>query len=79
MRKHKLKGGVDLFKENEFKAEVIRNGLTMKQVADALNIDAASLYRKTNGTSDFFRGEINELIKILHLDNEAVMRIFFAV
>ncbi len=68
-----------MFKENEFKAEVIRNGLTMKQVADALNIDTASLYRKINGTSDFFRGEINELIKLLHLDNDAVMRIFFAV
>jgi predicted transcriptional regulator len=67
-----------LFKENEFKAEVVRNGLTMKQVADALNIDVASLYRKISGTSDFYRGEISALIKILHLDDEAIMRIFFA-
>ena len=67
-----------MFKENEFKAEIVRNGLTMKQVADALNIDVASLYRKINGTSDFYRGEINALIEILHLDDEAIMRIFFA-
>ena len=67
-----------MFQKNEFKAEVIRRGMTLDNVADALGINPASLHRKMNGASDFYRGEIEKIIKILHLSGEEVLRIFFA-
>ncbi len=56
-----------MFQKNEFKAEVIRRGMTLDNVADALGINPASLHRKMNGASDFYRGEIEKIIKTLHL------------
>lgn len=67
-----------MFQKNEFKAEVIRRGMTLDNVADALGINPASLHRKMNGASDFYRGEIEKIIKTLHLSEEEVLRIFFA-
>ena len=67
-----------LFQKNEFKAEVIRREMTLESVARAINIDVASLHRKMNGTSDFYRKEIEGLIELLSLSSEDVMRIFFA-
>lgn len=67
-----------LFQKNEFKAEVVRRNLTLENVATAIGIDAATLHRKMNGVSDFYRSEIEKIIKYLNLSNEDVLRIFFA-
>jgi transcriptional regulator with XRE-family HTH domain len=67
-----------MFQKNEFKAEVVRRGLSLDEVAKAIGINPASLHRKMNGTSDFYRGEIERIIKLLGLNGEDVIRIFFA-
>ena len=67
-----------MFQKNEFKAEVVRRGLSLDEVAKAIGINPASLHRKMNGTSDFYRGDIERIIKLLGLNGEDVIRIFFA-
>lgn len=67
-----------MFNKNEFRAEVIRRGLTLNQIAEGLGISPTSLNRKMNGESDFFRNEIEKIIHTLHLSGEEVLRIFFA-
>lgn len=65
-----------MFDTRKFKAQVILAGLTMKQVAAELGIDEATLYRKMNGTSDFYRRELQQLCNLLRIDDPA--SIFFA-
>ena len=48
-----------MFQENEFKAELVRQGYTVNSLVVAMKeagmaINVATLYRKMNGTSDFF-------------------------
>lgn len=64
------------FKENELQAEIVRNGLTTKTFCKKLGINPATFYRKTNGKTDFYRNEIVKISEILHLDKEAICRIF---
>ena len=66
-----------MFNKNKFRAKVIENGLTMKQIAEMLHISEVTLYRKINGTSDFTRKEIQKLKEILKLDTKTVEEIFF--
>lgn len=65
-----------MFDKKRFKAAVVLAGLTLRQVAIELNIDEATLYRKMNGESDFYRREIQQLCDILEIKNPA--DIFFA-
>lgn len=67
-----------MFKKNEFRAEVVRNGMSLEDVAKAIGINYVSLHRKMNGTSDFYRGEIEKIVRLLNLSGEDVLRIFFA-
>lgn len=64
-----------MFNENEFRAQVIRAGKTMKQVAEFLGIDVSTLYRKIRAGGNFTREEINGLIDFLQI--ETPMLIFF--
>ncbi len=48
-----------MFRENEFKAELIRKGFTVNSLVEAMKstgttMNVATMYRKMNGTSDFF-------------------------
>lgn len=65
-----------MFDEKRFKAEVVLSGLTLRQVAASLGIDEATLYRKMNGKSDFYRKEIQKLCEILSIEDPTA--IFFA-
>lgn len=67
-----------MFKKNEFRAEVVRNGMSLEDVAKAIGINYVSLHRKMNGASDFYRGEIEKIVRLLNLSGEDVLRIFFA-
>ena len=64
-----------MFDRNEFKAQVVRKGKTMKQVADFLGIDESTLYRKIQADGNFTREEINLLIDFLEISEP--MTIFF--
>lgn len=65
-----------MFDEKRFKAKVVLSGLTLRQVAASLGIDEATLYRKMNGKSDFYRKEIQKLCEILSIEDPTA--IFFA-
>lgn len=65
-----------MFQKNEFRAEVVRAGISFEKVAKVLGINHVSLYRKMNGTSDFYRWEIEKIIHLLNLSKGDVFRIF---
>jgi len=65
-----------MFNKKLFKAQVIVEGKTFNEVADYLGINVATLYRKMNGESDFFRDEIQKLKEFLNIKNPD--EIFFA-
>lgn len=67
-----------MFNKNKFKARIVEAGFNMEYVAKSIGVNAATLYRKMNGTSDFTRTEIQKLQKVLSLDVEKVVEIFFA-
>ena len=67
-----------MFKENELKAEMARAEITAAEIAKATEMDPATFYRKLKNQGSFTREEISKIIDILHLNGEAVERIFFA-
>lgn len=75
LRKRK-KGGGKMFNRSKFRALVIEQGLTMEIIAQELGINQATLYRKMNGESDFYRWEIQSICTLL--DVSSPKEIFFA-
>ncbi len=67
-----------MFNKNLFKAEVIKAGMTLKQIAGILGMNIATLYRKLNGESDFTRNEIALFKDYLKLEISEIDAIFFA-
>ncbi len=65
-----------MFDRLKFLGKVKERGKTIQEVADFLGINPATLYRKMNGESDFFREEIQKLSEFLMMDDP--MTIFFA-
>ena len=62
----------------KFRSVLILKGKTYKNIAELLNINVTTLYRKLNGESDFYRNEIDIIAKHLKLTLEEVEEIFFA-
>lgn len=62
----------------KFRSVLILEGKTYKNIAELLNINITTLYRKLNGESDFYRNEIDCIAKYLKLTLEEVEEIFFA-
>ncbi len=65
-----------MFNEKRFRNFLKEKGVSIQKVADILNIDISTLYRKMNGTSDFYRNEMDALIRELGIENPS--EIFFA-
>ena len=65
-----------MFNEKKFRSLLKEKGITIQKVDDILNIDISTLYRKMNGTSDFYRNEMDSLIRELEIENPS--EIFFA-
>ncbi|MBR4079823.1 MAG: helix-turn-helix transcriptional regulator [Christensenellaceae bacterium] len=49
-----------MFDERQFRAAVCLAGKSMQEVAEAMGISRAALYKKLSGESDFSRGEIQK-------------------
>ena len=64
-----------MFNYKRFKAALILNDKTLKDVSDALKINEATLYRKCHGKSEFTRKEIQEICTYLNL--ESPVGVFF--
>lgn len=54
-----------------------KNGISLNQLADMLEISESTLFRKLSGSSDFYRHEIIEVRRVLNLTPEEVSKIFF--
>lgn len=63
----------------KFKGKVVENGLNLSEVAEAINIDRSTLFRKLNENGeDFTIKQADELTKLLKLTAEEAMAIFFS-
>lgn len=65
-----------MFDEKQFKAALLLSGVSLDDVAKAMNINKATLYRKMNGKSDFYRDEIQAFCNLVN--PEDMNKIFFA-
>lgn len=66
------------FDKKKFFATLKLRGYTVSSVAKAVEISTVAMYRKINGTSDFYRDEIASICTLLKLDNAQMESIFFA-
>lgn len=67
-----------MFNENRFKAAIIEKGLSLQDVANAMQITVPTLYRKMNGKSDFYRNEMIAYCDLLGINDASKMNdIFF--
>ena len=65
-----------MFKVNEFRAALARAGKTQKDLAQVLNINESTLWRKINNDGNFTRQEINTIIEFLGIEDPKT--IFFS-
>lgn len=65
-----------MFNETEFEVQKVRANVTNKQIAEKLDIDESTLYRKIKNGGNFTRKEIGILIDFLGIEDP--MDIFFA-
>ena len=64
-------------KLNELKAEIVRNGLTIEQLADEMGIGRTTLLRKFGNPNNFTLKEIIDIGDILNVNGERILEIFF--
>lgn len=60
----------------ELKAECVRRGVTLEELASRIGINNATLYRKMTGKSEFSRNELQAIRDILYLNDEQFLHIF---
>lgn len=67
-----------MFNGRKLRAKMVEKDITNMDLAGILNINPATLYRKTVGISDFTRLEIQKISEYLALSMQEVKDIFFA-
>jgi len=56
---------------------MVEKGITDQELSSLLGINQATLFRKKNGTSDFYRNEIKVIKEVLDLTDRDIDLIFF--
>lgn len=64
-------------KLNELKAEIARNEITIEQLAEKMGISRTTLWRKFNNPDSFTLKEISDITRILNVNKQRVLEIFF--
>ena len=64
-----------MFDERRLRAQLALKGMTVKELAEKLDMNESTFYRKVKDDGAFSRKEINAMIDILEIDNP--MLIFF--
>lgn len=73
------KGGERMVNINKLRGKIIENGLSVKDLADNLEMDRSTLYRKMNSEGDTMTiRDAEKISKILNLSLEEVNSIFFS-
>ncbi len=63
---------------NKLKGKIVESGLTVGELAQAINIDKTTLYRRMGENGDrFLIKEVNAICKKLNLTKEEAIAIFF--
>lgn len=65
-----------MFREDRFRKLLQEKRVTLQEVAQILEINTSTLYRKMTGESDFYRSEIQKICEKLEIENPT--EIFFA-
>lgn len=60
------------------KAEIARKNLSVPQLAKLINMDKKTMYSRINGHTDFKQSEVALISKVLELNQDEIMSIFFA-
>lgn len=63
---------------SELKAEMARKNISIPQLAKMLGVSKKLVYSRFKGKTAFTQPEIYRISKILELDCNAIMQIFFA-
>mgnify|MGYP001947786641 CR=1 FL=1 len=73
-----LKGGTNM-NVNKLKGKIVEKGLTVTEVAEKIDIDRSSLYRKLNNEGETLTiKEANKIVKVLNLPATEATEIFFS-
>lgn len=59
------------------KSKMVEKGITDQELSSLLGINQATLSRKKNGVSDFYRNEIKVIKEVLKLTDKDIDLIFF--
>ena len=63
---------------NKLKAKIVENGINVETLANRIEMDRATLYRRLSNSDDFTIGEADVISRELGLTAEEVNAIFFA-
>lgn len=63
---------------NKLKGKIAEQGMNMTTFAKSIDLDYSSLYRRLEGQVSFTVSDVEKITKVLHLENEDIMNIFFA-
>lgn len=66
-----------MFSKKEFEIALLKYEKSKDDIAEILNVNLATLYRKMNGSSDFYRDEIQAISDYLNLSLDEKESIFF--
>lgn len=62
---------------NELKAEIVRNGMTLGEVADKIGMQRTTLWRRFKNPDEFTMSEVKRIVAVLNLTGNKVLTIFF--
>lgn len=60
------------------RSEMVLRNISQNEMAQKIGLSRSAFYRKLNGTTEFNRDEIVKIKKILHLNDEKLLAIFFS-
>nr|DAS11272.1 MAG TPA: Regulatory protein-modification, helix-turn-helix, transcriptional regulato, DNA [Caudoviricetes sp.] len=63
---------------NKLKGKIAEQGMNMTTFAKSIDLDYSSLYRRLEGQVSFTVSDVEKITKVLHLENEDIVSIFFA-
>lgn len=63
---------------NKLKGKIVELGYSVEKLAEEVNIDRSTMYRKMSGKGDGFTiKEVDKICKVLNLSREDAIAIFF--
>lgn len=76
--KKKKDGERKMINTLKLKAAIAESGMNQEQIAKMLGVSLCTFNYKLNGTSEFKASEIKKLAELLKMENETMVKIFFA-